>query len=79
MIATRILDVFISRLSEKREFKKKRRDLALSEIDEIRNEIGALYDLAANWMSYKFKKKYYIKLFKNEYIRKIFGYFSIKR
>jgi hypothetical protein len=59
LVITKTVDFVISVYAEKRNFKKMRRELALKEIEELKNEVGIIYELAANWMAYKEKEEAY--------------------
>ena len=65
---TKGVDVWVSLLSEKREFRKRRRDLALSDIEKLKDEVGALYELAANWRSYESKRDNYAQAFEADHL-----------
>ena len=64
---TKIVDFCIAFLTEKRDFKKYRRNRAYEEIDELKNSVGSLYELTINWKSYDEKQKSYISSFENDH------------
>jgi hypothetical protein len=67
LVITKTVDFVISIYAEKRNFKKMRRELALKEIEELKNEVGIIYELAANWMAYKEKEEAYRSKFFTDY------------
>lgn len=67
LVLTKTVDIVISVYAEKRNFKKMRRELALKEIEELKNEVGIIYELAANWMAYKEKEEAYKSKFLTDY------------
>ena len=66
-VVTKVIDFIISIVSEKREFKKFRREKIYNEIEELKNEIGKLYELAANWKAFEEKQKSYLTNFENDH------------
>ncbi len=48
--------MILYKFSEKREFNKFRREKTSDEIETLKNEIGILYELAANWKSFEEKQ-----------------------
>ena len=64
---TKLIDLLIVFTTEKREFKKHRRELALSDIEKLKDEVGTLYELAANWKSFGEKQKAYIEAFERDH------------
>ena len=66
-VVTKVIDFVISIISEKREFKKFRREKIYNEIEELKNEIGKLYELAANWKAFEEKQKSYLTNFENDH------------
>lgn len=61
--ATKLVDELLKLLTEKREFRKRRRDLALTDIEGLKDEIGILYELAANWKPFNEKQSVYASSF----------------
>jgi len=66
-VVTKGIDFVISIVSEKKEFKKFRREKIYNEIEELKNEIGKLYELAANWKAFEEKQKSYLTNFENDH------------
>ncbi|WP_419662332.1 hypothetical protein [Desulfosarcina variabilis] len=60
LIVTKVIDLLISWITQKREFNRFRREKIAEEIEALKNEIGMLYELAANWKSYEEKQKSYL-------------------
>lgn len=52
---------------EKRDFKKYRREKAYGEIEDLKDSIGKLYELTANWKSHDSKAGEYDKAFINDH------------
>jgi hypothetical protein len=52
-IITKVLDFWFAILQEKRGFVKSRREKAWAEIEELKNQIGAIYELSINWDGYR--------------------------
>lgn len=67
LIVTKGIDFFISFLSEKRNFQKYRRERIYEEIEELKNEVGKIYELAANWMAFDAKQQKYVENFISDY------------
>jgi len=66
-VVTKLIDLIISRVSEKREFQKFRRNDIYHEVEELKNEIGKLYELASNWKAFNKKQKSYLTSFENDH------------
>jgi len=66
-VVTKGVDLVAYRLSEQREFRKKRRDIALQDIQDLKDEIGGLYALAANWKGFDSKALHYQKAFEQDH------------
>ena len=64
---TKGVDFTLSFLAEKREFKKYRREKIYIDIEDLKNEVGILVELAANWKSFENKKESYIDVFTNDH------------
>jgi len=60
---TKLVDLF----TEKRDFRKRRRDLALTDIEQLKDRIGTLYELAANWKGFDQKQSCYIEAFEADH------------
>jgi len=57
-----------SQVSHQREgWKKHRRERALQDIDELKDRIGALYELASSWKGFEQKKKHYLTAFQDDH------------
>jgi hypothetical protein len=52
---------------EKRDFKRYRREKEYSEIEGLKNAVGTLYELSANWQAYEDKKAEYARIFQKDY------------
>jgi hypothetical protein len=59
---TKFVDHLIYISKEKREFKKTRRERMLTEIEELKDEVGRYFELASNWKSYEMKADKYKKM-----------------
>ncbi len=67
LIVTKGIDLFISWFTEKREFNRFRRERITDEIEALKNEIGKLFELAANWKSFEEKQRSYLVNFENDH------------
>lgn len=67
LIVTKLIDLFVSKFTEKREFNKFRREKVSDEIEALKNEIGKLFELAANWKSFEEKQRSYLTNFQNDH------------
>ncbi len=67
IIVTKLLDLLTSLLNEKREFKKYIRNKSYNEIEELKEELGKLVELASNWKGYDQKEAEYRKNFVNDH------------
>jgi hypothetical protein len=67
LIVTKGIDLLISMFSEKREFNKFRRTKTTEEIEALKDEIGKLFELAANWKSFEEKQRSYLTNFENDH------------
>ncbi|MGR9107757.1 MAG: hypothetical protein ACU843_12570 [Gammaproteobacteria bacterium] len=67
LVVTKTIDYVISVHAERRNFKKQRRDLIHREIEELKNEVGIIYEIAANWAQYETEEKRYVEKFANDY------------
>lgn len=67
-VVTKGGDIVASHLFEGREFRKKRRDFALTDIQELKDEVGLIVELAANWKSYESKENHYRALLDRDHI-----------
>jgi len=52
-IITKLLDFWFASLQDKRNFRRSRREKACAEIEELRNEISAFYELCVSWDEHK--------------------------
>lgn len=59
-MGTKFFDFLISIWNEKREFLKFKKEKIYNEIEELKNELGKLVELAAIWKGYDQKEKAYI-------------------
>lgn len=60
---TKSVDALLAFATDKREFRKRRRDLALTDIESLKDEVGILYELAANWKTFQEKAPIYSSSF----------------
>jgi len=67
LIVAKVLDLFASIFSEKREFNKFRREKTSDEIETLKEKIGTLYELAENWKSFEEKQRSYLTNFENDH------------
>jgi hypothetical protein len=67
LIVTKVIDLFVAKFSEKREFNKFRRQNICNEIESLKNEIGKLFELAVNWKSFAEKQRKYLTNFENDH------------
>lgn len=68
------LNLLVSRFNEKKEFNKFRREKHANEIESLKNKMGILLELAANWKPFEEKKRPYLTEFENDY--KLVGTFN---
>ncbi len=66
LVATKVVDYFVGVFSEKREFRKKIRDRCLEEIEQLKDEVGIIYEIASNWKGFGDKEKDYAEVLSNE-------------
>jgi len=64
---TKLIDLAISLAQEGREFRKMRRELALKDIEAIKDLIGTFYELVMSWDSFGNKQKRYAENFADEH------------
>ena len=55
---TKLVDQLLSVWKEKRDFKLKRRDDTVAQIEHLKNELGKLYELAINAKTYEYSGHY---------------------
>ena len=67
IVVTKGLDLLISWLTQKREFNRFRREKITEEIEALKNEVGKLFELAANWKSFEEKQRTYLTNFQNDH------------
>ncbi len=67
LIVTKVVDLVVSKFTEKREFNKLRREKIYNEIESLKNEIGKLYELAENWKSFEEKQRSYLTHFEKDH------------
>ncbi|RJP32958.1 MAG: hypothetical protein C4527_05190 [Candidatus Omnitrophota bacterium] len=46
---TKFIDMLISIIEEKRKFGKYKREMIYSEIEDLKNQVGVIYEISANW------------------------------
>lgn len=67
LIVTKSMDLLIAWFTEKREFDRHRREKSIEEIEVLKNEIGKLFELAANWKAFGGKQRSYLANFENDH------------
>ncbi|MFH7326477.1 hypothetical protein [Desulfurivibrio sp. C05AmB] len=67
LVVTKVLDLVIAQFTEKREFNRFRREKITEEIETLKNEIGMLFELTANWKAFDEKQKSYFANFENDH------------
>ena len=67
LIVTKIIDLIIYKFTEKKEFNKYIRQKKTEEIETLKNEIGKLFELSANWKPFDEKQKFYLENFVNDH------------
>lgn len=66
-VGTKAVDHFFAIAKEKRDFRKHRREKAFAEIEELKDEVGRMYELASNWNSYDGKLGDYAAAFAKDF------------
>ena len=66
-IVNKLIELFGSRYAQKTEFHKFRRAKVFDEIEILKDEIGVLFELAANWKPSEEKTGSYIRAFENDH------------
>lgn len=64
---TKLVDQLVTHLREPREFRKRRQELALQEIEQLKGDVGRYVELAANWKPYEWKESAYLDLPENDH------------
>src|SRR5882672_10175827 len=64
---TKVIDYFAAIDKDKREFKNSRRDKVYAEIEELKNEVGTIYELSTNWQAYDSKAAKYLEAFNDDH------------
>ncbi|WP_143004211.1 hypothetical protein [Thiohalorhabdus denitrificans] len=64
---TKLVDHLVAYYGEPREFRKRRREFALHEIEQFKADVGRYVELAANWQPHENKQPAYMDLFENDY------------
>lgn len=67
MVSTKVLDSAIAVLTEKRQFRKYKREKVFDEIESLKSEIGIIYELSMSWEPYDVKKAEYIARLSNDH------------
>jgi hypothetical protein len=67
LIVTKGIDLLMASFTEKREFNRFRREKTIEEIEALKNEIGKLFELAANWKAFEEKQRSYLANFENDH------------
>jgi hypothetical protein len=52
-IITKVLEFWFAILQEKRNFRRSRKEKECAEIEELKNQIGAFYELCIKWDDYR--------------------------
>ena len=63
IIVTKGIDIVVTVITQKKDFDKFKRQKIYEEIDALRDEVGIIYELAANWEGYQQKEQEYMRLF----------------
>jgi len=66
-IVAKVIDIWASILKEKRDFIRSGREKAREEIDELKNEVGTIYELSISGKVYREKQLEYEKFFAKEH------------
>jgi hypothetical protein len=66
-IITKVLDFCFDILKEKRALKRSRREKVREEIEELKNQIGTIYELGSNWKGYEEKLGEYAAFFAKDH------------
>jgi hypothetical protein len=66
-IITKLLDFCFEILKEKRVVKRSRREKAREEIEELKNQVGTIYELSSNWKGYEEKLGQYANFFAKDH------------
>lgn len=66
-IITKVLDFRFAILQEKRDFVRSRREKACEEIEELKNQVGTIYELSSNWNAYEVKRGDYATFFAKDH------------
>ena len=60
LVVTKLIDLIISTFTERKEFYKYRRQTIYAEIEHLKDEVGILIELSANWKVFDEKQETYI-------------------
>ena len=66
-IIAKVVDFWFAILQEKRNFLRSGREKAREEIEELKNQVGTIYELSINWNAYEAKQGEYTKFFAKDY------------
>jgi hypothetical protein len=66
-IISKALDYRFAIWNEKRDFVKSQKKKAVEEIEELKNQVGTIYELSNNWTSYDTKLGHYAKFFEKDH------------
>jgi hypothetical protein len=66
-IITKVLDFWFATLQEKRDFVRSGKEKAREEIEELKNQVGTIYELSINWNTHMAKHSEYEKFFAKDY------------
>jgi hypothetical protein len=64
---TKAIEYYMAVDKEKRDFTNARRNQMHAEIEALKNEVGIIYELAANWQDHASKAKKYFDAFDDDY------------
>jgi len=66
-VVTKLVDHLIAYFGEPREFRKRRREFALHEVEQFKADVGRCVELAANWQPHEKKQSAYEDVFATDY------------
>jgi hypothetical protein len=66
-ILAKVFDFWIAILKEKRDFVRSGKEQAREEIEQLKNQVGTIYELSINWKAYREKQVEYENFFAKDY------------
>jgi hypothetical protein len=66
-IISKLLDLWLAGVNDKRSFLRSRREQVSAEIEALKTDIGKFYMLSINWMAHSAKVENYVALFSKEH------------